>query len=110
MFVDIVHTAAQPAFVIGGKGKIILLAFGCIVPRLVYCAPDPYIVISIGVGMPQHQINIIPVGGICRTEGEVYAGFETAGPLITGDDYVLLKNIRRKGTGRPLKGTDGQEK
>ena len=102
MFIDIVHPAAQPTFVIGGKGKIISLRFGSGIPWLLHRALDPYIIIIIGIGVPQDEVNIIKSGRILVFYSKIDPGFEAAFPLLTGNGDILFKNVRREGTGRPL--------
>ena len=102
MFKDIVHSAAQPTFVIGGKGQIIPLRFGSRISGLPHRASHPYIVIVIGIGVPQDEVNIIKSGGILVFYSKIDPGFEAAFPLLTGYNYIFFKNVRREGTGRPL--------
>src|SRR5580658_4144320 len=103
VFIDIVHTASGPAFLIICKGEVVALAACIAVARLPYAASDPDIIIVIGVGMAQDEIDIIAVGGILPADIEVEGGVVAALPFLTGKGDIFLEDIGRKGAGGPLK-------
>ena len=109
MFVNIVHTTAFPAIVVG-QGKVITRALADGISRFADRALYPDIVVIISIRVPQYNEDIELAGGVLGPDGELYPGFEAAGPFLTGDDHVLFKKIGRKGAGRPLDAAGGQEK
>src|ERR1700744_5035718 len=106
VFKYIVHTAARPALVVRGQRKVITFTPDSCIARFLYSAPDPYIVIVIGIRMPQYQVNIIAVSGVLILDGKTDGWPETAVPLLTGKSNILFKNVRRQGTAHPLKAAE----
>ena len=109
VLIDIVHAGACPALFVVCKGKVIAFAAAGGVPRLPDRTPDPDIVVVVRIRMPQHQVDIVAVDRVLRTDVKAYRWPEIPGPLLTGKRYVLFKDIRRKRTASPGKTTGDQQ-
>ena len=109
VFEDIIHSAGQPSLVIGGEEKVIAFASGGGVTRFADRAPDPDIIVIIGIGMPQHKENIIPVAGILVCDGKIDRWLIVAFPLLTGERHIFFKNVRWESAAGPLEATGDQK-
>ena len=90
MFENIIHAFAHPAFVIGCKWKIepgFLKWF----TGWLYTNIQPDILISIGISMAQHNINIVKLNRIRYFK--LNTGLKTGLPGMTGNSNILFKYI-----------------
>jgi len=110
VLIDIVHTAAGPSFLIICQGQVVALASGSAVARLLNATSDPDIIVVIGVGMAQDQVDIIAVRGVFPANIEANGGMVAALPFLAGKGDVLFEDIRRKGAGGAEKATGGEKK
>ena len=110
VLIDIVHTAAGPSFWIICQGQVVALASGSAVARLLNATSDPDIIVVIGVGMAQDQVDIIAVRGVFPANIEANGGMVAALPFLAGKGDVLFEDIRRKGAGGAEKATGGEKK
>ena len=110
MLIDIVHTAAGPPLLIIRQGEVIALAAGYAVARLLNATPYPDIIIVIGVGMAQDQVDIIAVGGVLPADIEAKGRVKAALPFLAGKGDIFFEDIRRKGAGRPQKAKGDKRK
>ena len=103
MLIDIVHTATSPAFLIVCERKVIALAMDDGISRLPCRAAEPDIVVVVGIGMAQDQVDIVAVGSIFPADIEAESWAEAALPFLAGKDNIFFEDIGGEGTGNPLK-------
>ena len=110
VLIDIVHTATGPSFLVVCKGEVIELAMGCGISWLQRRTAEPDIVVIIGVGMAEDEVDIIAVCGIFLADIEAEGGVIAALPLLARKGNIFFEDIGREGAGSPLKaGSDNKE-
>src|ERR1700753_2777641 len=81
VFIDIVHTAAGPSFLVVSQGEVIALAVGDGIPWLTGRAAEPDIVVIVGVGMAKDKVDVIAVRGIFSADIEAEGRAEITIPF-----------------------------